>query len=87
MCFYMGKPLFSRKNKGFPKPFPNKTEFTKECIVLRLVFYFSKYTSNGFSWKRALGIIKMKRKISRKTGIPLTRSGRQRKFGKFFGIK
>ncbi len=36
----------------------------------------------GFSWKRALGVTKAKRKVSRKTGIPLTKSGRQRKIGK-----
>lgn len=36
----------------------------------------------GFSWKRALGITKMKQKISRRTGIPMTKSGRQRKIGK-----
>lgn len=36
----------------------------------------------GFSWKRALGITSAKRKISKATGIPLTKSGRQRKVGK-----
>ncbi|MCL6105820.1 MAG: hypothetical protein M1309_00475 [Actinobacteria bacterium] len=36
----------------------------------------------GFSWKRAIGITRAKRKISRATGIPLTKSGRQRKIGK-----
>ncbi|GJM16740.1 MAG: hypothetical protein DHS20C13_20670 [Thermodesulfobacteriota bacterium] len=36
----------------------------------------------GFSWKRLFGITKAKRKVSRKTGIPLTKSGRQRKIGK-----
>lgn len=36
----------------------------------------------GFSWKRATGITKAKRRVSRKTGIPITRSGRQRKAGK-----
>ena len=36
----------------------------------------------GFSWKRLTGITKVKKKISRKTGIPLTKSGRQRKIGK-----
>jgi hypothetical protein len=36
----------------------------------------------GFSWKRLTGITKLKQKISRKTGIPFTRSGRQRKIGK-----
>ena len=40
-----------------------------------------------FSWKRALGITSAKRMISRATGIPLTRSGRQRKLGKFLGMK
>lgn len=36
----------------------------------------------GFSWKRATGVTKMKSKVSRATGIPLTKSGRQRKIGK-----
>jgi hypothetical protein len=36
----------------------------------------------GFSWKRALGISAAKSKISRDVGIPLTKSGRQRKLGK-----
>jgi hypothetical protein len=36
----------------------------------------------GFSWKRAIGVTKAKTKISRVTGIPLTKSGRQRKVGK-----
>jgi hypothetical protein len=35
----------------------------------------------GFSWKRAVGITNAKRKISKTTGIPLTKSGRQRKVG------
>lgn len=36
----------------------------------------------GFSWKRALGVTKAKNKISRATGVPWTKSGRQRKAGK-----
>lgn len=36
----------------------------------------------GFSWKRATGVTKAKQKISRATGVPLTKSGRQRKVGK-----
>ena len=40
-----------------------------------------------FSWKRALGVTAVKRKISRSTGIPLTRSGRRAKLGKFLGMK
>lgn len=35
----------------------------------------------GFSWKRFVGISALKSKIARKTGIPTTRSGRQRKIG------
>lgn len=38
----------------------------------------------GFSWSRFLGITRMKNKVSRATGIPWTKSGRQRKFGSFF---
>jgi len=36
----------------------------------------------GISLKRVTGITKAKRTIARKTGIPTTRAGRQRKFGK-----
>ena len=41
----------------------------------------------SFSAKRALGITSAKRKIAKATGIPTTKSGRQRKAGKFLGIK
>lgn len=33
----------------------------------------------SFSYKRAFGITKMKRKISRATGIPMTKQGRRNK--------
>ena len=33
----------------------------------------------GFSWKRATGITKAKQNFARKTGIPTTKAGRQRK--------
>lgn len=36
----------------------------------------------GFSWKKATGISQAKSNISRKTGIPLTKSGRQQKIGR-----
>ncbi len=39
----------------------------------------------SFSAKRALGISGAKSSLSRKTGIPLTRQGRQRKFGSAAG--
>lgn len=35
-----------------------------------------------FSWKRALGVTNAKRSIARKTGIPTTRQGLERKIGK-----
>ena len=41
----------------------------------------------SFSWKRALGISKVKQKISKSTGIPMSKAGRQRKVGKMLGIK
>lgn len=41
-----------------------------------------KMNLGGFSWKRATGVTRMKSRISRKTGIPMTKSGRQRKIGK-----
>ena len=46
----------------------------------------------SFSLKRALGITQFKQKVSRETGIPLTRGGIERKIGntilkKLFGSK
>ena len=45
----------------------------------------------GFSLKRALGVSKAKSKISKKVGIPTTKSGRKRKrndmIGKALGLK
>lgn len=41
----------------------------------------------GFSWSRLLGISAAKGRVSRKIGIPLTRSGRQRKLGKWLGMR
>lgn len=47
----------------------------------------SKRKKFGFSWswKRALGLSGLKNRISRQIGIPLTRSGRQRKVGRMLG--
>lgn len=39
----------------------------------------------GLSWKRLVGITKVKQRLSREMGIPLTKSGRQRKIGKAAG--
>jgi hypothetical protein len=38
----------------------------------------------GFSWNRLTGVTRLKQQISRKLGIPLTKSGRQRKIGGMF---
>jgi hypothetical protein len=38
----------------------------------------------GWSWKRQLGITNAKRRVSRATGVPWTKSGRQRKVGAVF---
>lgn len=36
----------------------------------------------GFSWKRFLGVSAAKTRVSRKIGIPLTRTGRHQKIGR-----
>lgn len=41
----------------------------------------------SFSWKSAVGMSKVKTKTAKKTEIPTTKSGRQRKVGKILGIK
>jgi len=41
-----------------------------------------RMNKGGFSWKRAIGVTHAKSKTSKATGIPLTKSGRQRKIGK-----
>lgn len=41
----------------------------------------TKIPGLSFSLKRALGITQLKRKIAKKTGIPTTKSGIQRKVG------
>lgn len=40
-----------------------------------------------FSWKQALGVTKIKRRLSKATGIPLSRSGRRSKLGRLLGMK
>ena len=38
----------------------------------------------SFSWRRAIGLSSLESKVSREIGIPLTRSGRERKLGRIF---
>ena len=40
-----------------------------------------KIPGMSFSWKRALGVSKIKQNISLETGIPMTRSGLEKKIG------
>jgi hypothetical protein len=40
----------------------------------------------SWSWKRASGLSAAKGKLSRRLGVPLTRSGRQRKLGREVGL-
>lgn len=40
-----------------------------------------KIPGMSFSWKRALSVSKIKQNISRATGIPMTRSGLEKKIG------
>ena len=41
----------------------------------------------SFSWERAIGVTKVKRSIAVSTGIPITRSGRRNKLGRWMGMK
>ena len=48
-------------------------------------------SKSGFSWKRVSGVSSTKRSIARSTGIPTTKSGRNRKknsiLAKLLGFK
>lgn len=35
----------------------------------------------SFSWKRAIGLTQVKQQIARKTGIPMSKAGMERKVG------
>ena len=52
---------------------------------IRLITEDLAVNRGGFSWKRLLGISAVKSRVARQVGIPLTRSGRQRKFGAAMG--
>lgn len=41
----------------------------------------SPIPGHSFSWKRALGITKVKQNISRATGVPMSKIGLERKIG------
>lgn len=41
----------------------------------------TKIPGLSFSWRRALGVTKIKRQFTKATGIPTTKSGVERKIG------
>ena len=41
----------------------------------------TKIPGVSFSWRRALGVTKIKRQLTKATGIPMTKSGVERKMG------
>ncbi|MDE5836287.1 MAG: hypothetical protein K2H50_04705 [Paramuribaculum sp.] len=45
------------------------------------IWTIMKIPGLSFSWKRAVGITKVKQKVSRATGIPTSRQGLERKVG------
>lgn len=54
------------------------------CYSLILLFMSKKSThipGLSFSWKRALGITQIRQTVARKTGIPTSKAGIERKLG------
>ncbi len=41
----------------------------------------------SFLWKRTLGVTRAKRRVSKKTGIPMSRGGQRMKLSKWLGMK
>ena len=68
----VGAPILHIGGQRFEASLVHLTTFIKDK-------YMQKKLIRGFSLNRFLGISAMKQKISRKTGIPLTKQGRKRK--------
>lgn len=51
------------------------------CINPLTYMTNTKIPGLSFSWKRAIGITKIKREFTKATGIPTTKSGVERKIG------
>ena len=56
----------------------------KRCEQSRNPLHNEAMNRGGWSWKRQLGITNAKHRVARTTGIPWTKSGRQRKVGAVF---
>lgn len=72
----------ARRRSRRPYALPSLRWRLSGLIYLALQGEALMVNRGGFSWKRAVGITRAKQRVSRATGIPLTRSGRQRKIGK-----
>ena len=62
---------------------PQKTTTTTVTTVTKTTTTGStrKKSNNEFSWSRLFGLTGLKQKISRKTGVPFSKAGRDRKIG------
>ena len=61
-------------------------DYTKSNYSVNKGYFMAKKTNTGipglsFSWRRALGITQAKRDFTKKTGIPTTKSGIERRIG------
>ena len=72
------RPATAARNKAVPHARPT---VGAEVHPMKL------FPGLTFSWKRALGITAAKRRFSRATGIPTSRSGRRAKLGRILGMK
>jgi hypothetical protein len=83
---YHRHPAFAQRNMATPcafQSFGNRGE--KQPGVTLHDGSLNHMNTGGFSWKRFLGVSAFKSRLSRKTGIPLTKSGRERKVGGALG--
>ena len=53
-----------------------------QYLMRHYKLFSMKIPGLSFSWKRALGVTQAKQQFSRKTGIPTSRAGLERKIGK-----
>lgn len=54
----------------------------KKDITHIIYTLMKKIPGLTFSWKRALGLTQARKELARKTGIPTTKAGLERKLGK-----
>jgi hypothetical protein len=52
-------------------------------LLIKQMFGFKNKFGFSFSWKRLFGLSGFRNSVSRKTGIPTTRGGAERKIGRW----